>query len=67
MGSASGDQGEDLLGCVMATLLGQLDGEELEVTDLFGGHFTWWSSGSVSLPCLQYGPHRGSGAIGRTT
>jgi len=38
MGSASGDQGKDLAGCIVAALLGQLDGEQLKVTDLLGGH-----------------------------
>lgn len=38
MGSASGDQGEYLAGSLMASLLGQLDCEQLKITNLLGGH-----------------------------
>jgi len=33
-----GDQGEDLTGGIGSTLLDELDGEGLKVSDLLGGH-----------------------------
>ena len=48
--SAAGDQGKDLAGCIVATFLGQLNCECLEISDLLSGHGWWLVVGAV-LPC----------------
>ena len=69
-GSASGDQGEDLAGCIVVALLGQLDGKGLKIADLLGGHGSGWVVGGgwdLSLPCLHGGPPCPLMAIGNYT
>ena len=46
---SAGDQGEDLTGGIGSAFLGQLNGEQLEVSNLLAGHggYRWMGWGEV--------------------
>ena len=52
MDLSSGDQGEHLTGCVMASLFGQLDSEGLEISDLLSGHGEYRVGGALLRTCM---------------